>query len=84
LDRFLQMGISIPEKLGVGCPTLGNPKSRFAGIVEDNIQIGRVGMDFVVAMAQRGERGIPVSAQHILVRGKWHVGESVRARQVVG
>jgi LacI family transcriptional regulator/LacI family repressor for deo operon, udp, cdd, tsx, nupC, and nupG len=52
--------------------------SPFAGIQQNNIQIGRLAVDQLVARMQRGERGIPEIPFFCLIEGKWVDGPSLR------
>lgn len=72
-------GISIPDDLGVACLNLLTDSTDFSGIVEDLKCIGSVAIDQLVAMIQRGERGVPENPIRSHVEGKWHEGSSLRA-----
>jgi LacI family transcriptional regulator/LacI family repressor for deo operon, udp, cdd, tsx, nupC, and nupG len=85
-------GYDIPRDLGVVCGGLavGKNESRTAsrkghaialsisGVVEDNERIGEVAVDLLIAMINRGERGVPQKPQRVLVEGTWHEGNTLR------
>ena len=73
-----QIGVRAPEDLGVAFPNLPLADSRIAGVVESSLEIGSVAVDVLVAMIQRGERGIPSYPQRIHVEGRWFPGRTVR------
>ncbi|MBL9205865.1 MAG: LacI family DNA-binding transcriptional regulator [Opitutaceae bacterium] len=83
-DPFLrslrQLGWKIPEDIGVAFPNLVRPDPRVAGVVESSEEIGAVAVDVLVAMIQRGERGIPEYPQRIHVEGRWSPGRSLRSQ----
>lgn len=82
--RVLQsLGISVPADLGVACPVLPSPDTRLAGVVENSLRIGSVAVDYLVAMMNRGERGIPPSADRVHVEGRWIPGRTLRRRAAV-
>lgn len=54
-----------------------------SGIVEDDERIGEAAVDLLVAMIQRGERGIPEKPQRVLITGHWHEGNTVRTMSSV-
>jgi DNA-binding LacI/PurR family transcriptional regulator len=73
-----QRNLKAPRDIGVACPGLATITDPLAGICEDNTQLGRIAVDFLVAMLQRGERGIPAHPQQLLVEGAWTSGTSLR------
>jgi LacI family transcriptional regulator/LacI family repressor for deo operon, udp, cdd, tsx, nupC, and nupG len=80
LETLKRLGYRAPRDLGVACPVLPTDATRLAGFVENNQRIGAVAVDLVVAMIQRGERGVPSSAERIHVEGRWVPGHTLRAR----
>lgn len=70
--------LKTPRDVGIACPGLAATTGPLAGICEDNRQLGRIAVDFLVAMLQRGERGIPDHPQQLLVEGSWFSGTSLR------
>lgn len=70
----------LPPDLEVVGLSLPSPASHMAGIVEDSRRMGAVAVDQLVAMIQRGERGIPHTPLRIHVEGVWHDRKSPAAR----
>jgi DNA-binding LacI/PurR family transcriptional regulator len=77
-----ELGYRIPGDLGVVNPILQEkPEARgISCIVESSRQIGQAAADFLVAMMQRGEYGVPESPQQILIEGKWFQGNTVKEK----
>lgn len=82
LDTLKLLNVRVPADLGVACPVLPSDRTPCAGMVENNVRAGAVAVDFLVSMVQRGERGVPESAERIHVECRWHEGASVHARGV--
>jgi DNA-binding LacI/PurR family transcriptional regulator len=75
-----ELGVRVPDEVGLVSPLLSEQGSRISGVCEDNIQIGAAAVDFLVAALLRGERGIPAHPQRVLVEGAWIEGRTLRAR----
>lgn len=73
-----ERGIRAPDDIGIACPGLAGGRETMAGIREDNAQLGRIAVDFLVSMLHRGERGIPAHPQQVLVEGAWTPGRTLR------
>jgi DNA-binding LacI/PurR family transcriptional regulator len=82
LDTLKTLGVRVPGDLGVACPVLPSDHTPCAGMVENNVRAGAVAVDFLVSMMQRGERGVPESAERIHVECRWHPGQSLRPSPV--
>lgn len=81
VPRYLQeAGIDVPGQIGVVCASIPKPGTQLTGIVENSIHIGEIAIDFLIAMINRGERGIPEYPQRIHVEGKWTEGATLRPR----
>lgn len=78
LETFRKLGTRYPQDLGVALPNLAKATPQVAGVVEKSTEIGSVAVDVLVAMMQRGERGVPESPLRIHVEGQWHDGRSLR------
>ena len=70
--------IKAPDDIGLACPGLADTTGRMAGVCEDNHQLGRIAVDFLVSLLHRGERGIPGHPQQLLVEGSWTQGRTLR------
>lgn len=53
-----------------------------AGIFQPYQRVGAVAVEHLVAMINRGERGVPVQSIQILVKGEWINGKTMRSRPV--
>lgn len=85
LETLRDLGIAVPGQVGLACPVLPWGESRAAGVMENNPRIGAVAADFLVSMIQRGERGVPGTAERIHVEGRWQDGATtVRPRAAAG
>jgi LacI family transcriptional regulator/LacI family repressor for deo operon, udp, cdd, tsx, nupC, and nupG len=73
-----RLGVRVPQDVGLALPNLAAATSRVSGVVENSTEIGAVAVDLIVAMMQRGERGIPEYPQRIHVEGAWHPGNTLR------
>ncbi|MBL9193210.1 MAG: LacI family DNA-binding transcriptional regulator [Opitutaceae bacterium] len=78
LNTLRLLDVRVPLDLGVACPVLPSDRTDCSGMVENNVRAGAVAVDFLVSMIQRGERGVPESAERIHVECRWHAGKSVR------
>jgi LacI family transcriptional regulator/LacI family repressor for deo operon, udp, cdd, tsx, nupC, and nupG len=61
----------------VACPALPNDSLGLAGVVENSVEIGRVAVDLVVGMIQRGEQDAPSNPYRIHVEGRWLAGKTL-------
>jgi LacI family transcriptional regulator len=77
---LLHRGIRVPEEVGFAMTTTAHPTAICSGIYDYPDRLGRMAVDHLVDMIQRGERGIPELPRRILVEGKWCDGQTVRSR----
>lgn len=77
-DILQRSGIPIPEKLGVACPSLPDETVGVAGVHENTRRVGEIALEFLTALVQRGERGLPHPPQRLLVEGEWVEGRTLR------
>lgn len=82
LDMLRELKLKAPEQLGVACSCIPSPDTKLAGIFEDWRCLGEIAVDTVVAMLNRGERGVPARPQRLHVEGPWVPGETVRVQPV--
>ncbi|MET0263476.1 MAG: LacI family DNA-binding transcriptional regulator [Rariglobus sp.] len=78
IEKLADLGLSAPDDLGVACPLLASPDGPMAGVWEDNQQIGKAAVDFLVSQLRQGERGAPTHPQRLLVEGLWIPGRTLR------
>jgi hypothetical protein len=48
------------------------------GILELGEQVGGLGLDMVNTMLQQGERGLPRYPKHMLIRGEFQMGTTLK------
>lgn len=77
-DSLHKVNIHPPKDLGLACAGIPQGIVGLSGVVENSQRLGEVAADFVTAMIQRGERGIPANVQRILVEGDWVPGSTLR------
>lgn len=70
-DKMLSLGLRVPEDIGLAYIHVGKTETLLSGIHQNDEEIGRSAVDFLVAMLHRNERGLPRVAQHLLVDGTW-------------
>ncbi|MET0263348.1 MAG: LacI family DNA-binding transcriptional regulator [Rariglobus sp.] len=75
LDWFTEMGIRIPEDMGV-VPLERYPG--FAGLDQKPGMVGAAAIDLIIGMIQRNETGLPADPKVVMVEGSWTEGPSVR------
>lgn len=78
------LGTKIPEALSVAVLVSDSKSDRWAGIDQNDREIGRVAVDTLVGMLHRNETGIPRLPNRILVESTWKDGESVRKKMPAG
>lgn len=78
-DSLADHGYRIPEDVGMVCTScVPEGEHPIAGIYTDPKRIGKIAVDLMVSMIQRGERGIPEYATRTLVDCLWLERSSVR------
>lgn len=88
LGWLLEAGVGVPSDVGVASAAFltetwkpgQSSSSHIAGIDERFDTIGAVAVDMLVGFIHRHERGVPDEAMHILIEGRWHLGETVKAK----
>ena len=68
----------VPQDLGLAslaCPQQGHALS---GIWQNGTLIGATGMDTLISMLERNERGLPPQAHTVMVEGLWNPGRTLR------
>jgi LacI family transcriptional regulator len=77
LDWLSRLKVNVPGEVGVvhlNCP---DRSGRVAGVYQNGPEVGAAAADFLVAMIQRNEAGIPDLAHTILVDGTWVEGKTL-------
>jgi LacI family transcriptional regulator len=79
IQRHLQSrGWKFPRDVGLAslaCPQLDDPCS---GIYQNGRMIGATGIDTVISMLERNERGLPAQAHTVMIEGVWNPGRTLR------
>lgn len=75
-------GLKVPEEIGLAALVQPEEADRISGISANHRGLGRAAVDFVVAMLNRQERGIPEHAQTLLIDNVWVERETLRPNRV--
>ncbi|CAN5735471.1 LacI family DNA-binding transcriptional regulator [soil metagenome] len=78
IKSLQKLGYRVPKDIGFASLNLG-PGESISGVYQNNIQIGRAAVDYLVAMLHSGERGVPAIPMRTLVESEWRQGNSLRA-----
>lgn len=82
--RLPEMGIRVPDDVGVARPFSSGRESSVACIEEHSEEIGAAAVDFLASMTYRNERGIPDLPTNTLLPGCFKAGTTVRRVQPSG
>src|SRR3954465_8328159 len=77
--HFKRLQWRVPDQVGLAslaCPKQGHALS---GIWQNGALIGATGMDTLISMLERNERGLPAQAHTVMVEGIWNPGRTLRA-----
>lgn len=72
------LGLSIPGEIGFSAISLLGNERHFSGAYENNKMVARAGVDFLINLLHRGERGIPDVPQRVLIDCIWLPGKTLR------
>ncbi|WP_309385771.1 LacI family DNA-binding transcriptional regulator [Cerasicoccus frondis] len=75
-----EIGLRIPEDVGFIQLSMTDTKSKCAGVMENNLSLGRTIIDKLVAVIHRNERGIPECPELTLIDGTWIDGDTVQSK----
>ena len=67
----------IPQDVGIALPNVRFEDVVYSGIDENPLLVGAMGVNTVVGMIHRNEKGISHNPQHILIEGLWVDGKTV-------
>jgi len=73
-----QLGRDVPGDVGFALAARHDKSSLCAGLDECSELVGETGVEVLVDMINRGERGLPASPTSTLVPGTWVEGETIR------
>ena len=80
LEWLARLKVKVPQEVGYIHLNLPDSSGRLAGIYQNGQAVGTAAVDFLVAMLQRNERGIPQLSHSILVEGTWMDGATLISR----
>jgi LacI family transcriptional regulator len=81
LARVQQLGLRVPEDIGLVHLATDDDVSDWAGINSRKREIGASATEAVVSLMQRRQFGIPKTPLNCLVRGFWHPGRTLRVQE---
>jgi LacI family transcriptional regulator len=71
-----KLQLRVPEDVGVTA-TMFRSREGFSGM-KSRVMLGRIGIDLLIAMLQRNEKGIPEIPQQVLIEPVWTQGKWIR------
>jgi LacI family transcriptional regulator len=79
-ENLCEMGVKIPSRLGLAVLNSPDNYERIAlsGIDQTGEMLGETGVDMLVGMIHRGEKGIPETPSQRICEGVWVRGRSTR------
>ncbi|HEY8965731.1 MAG TPA: LacI family DNA-binding transcriptional regulator [Candidatus Methylacidiphilales bacterium] len=75
-----EIAIHVPEDLSLAALTAGPKTTGYAGIDQNDLEIGSRAVDALVGMIYRNETGVPENPCRILVESTWRTGATVLSR----
>jgi LacI family transcriptional regulator len=80
LPHVKRLGWRVPKDIGLASLACPEPKHTTSGIWQNGALIGATGMDTLISMLERNERGLPPQAHTVMVEGVWNPGKTLRQR----
>jgi LacI family transcriptional regulator len=80
LPEVEELGLEVPKKLGFVSLAVDSTDARASGASQNDFLIGKIAMDVLVGMIQRGERGLPKVPVRTLVDSTWVPGQTLVAK----
>ncbi|WP_442890210.1 LacI family DNA-binding transcriptional regulator [Congregicoccus parvus] len=71
--------VAIPDDVGLVDLRCYDPRAGTTGVHYDFSQTGAVGVEMLIGLLHRQERGVPGRPQEVLLEGKWIEGETLRS-----
>lgn len=71
-------GWPVPKKLGLASLSCAAVGDEVSGIYQNGALIGATGIDMVISMLERNERGLPQQARTVMLEGIWNPGRTLR------
>jgi len=79
-DRFLEMGISVPQDFAYADILLGDFDGKTAGVRQNCRRVGELAVEILTRQLQQHTFGLPELPTATLVEGTWFDGESLPGR----
>ena len=76
--HFRRLEWRIPQDIGLASLACPAPEHACSGIWQNGALIGATGMDTLISMLERNERGLPAQAQTVMIEGIWNPGKTLR------
>lgn len=73
-----RLGRRVPQDLGLASLACPQQDHALSGIWQNGALIGATGMDTLISMLERNERGLPPQAHTVMVEGIWNPGRTLR------
>jgi len=77
-DWLVELGLRVPEDIGLANLNLVSDTAGWAGITEHHEDIGAAAIDLLIGQLSRNEIGSPRHPRKILVPGSWQDGATLR------
>lgn len=78
LAHLKRLKRAVPRAVGLASLACPRPGDALSGICQNGALIGATGMDTLISMLERNERGLPAQAQTVMVEGVWNPGRTLR------
>src|SRR5258708_6724660 len=79
LPHLKRLGWRTPQQIGLASLACPAPEHACSGIWQNGALIGATGMDALISMLERNERGLPPQAHTVMVEGIRNPGRTLRA-----
>lgn len=78
LPHLRRIGWRVPQDIGLASLACPAPEHTCSGIWQNGALIGATGMDTLISMLERNERGLPAQAHTVMIEGIWNPGRTLR------
>ena len=76
--RLKRLGSKVPGEVGVEATGTAEVGGETSGIEENTQACGKLGMEMLIGRIHRGEFGPYKAPQHVIVKGSWNEGKTLR------
>jgi len=77
-DLLGKLGMKVPGDIGLASHSVASGDNVVSGIDEMGMQVGAAALEYLVAMLNQQEYGIPAVPKQLLLEGRWSRGKTVR------